>query len=581
MKDILKRRGSMNTNIRKLPVGVESFEKIQKENFYYIDKTGLICELLHKWSEVTLFTRPRRFGKSLNMSMLKAFFEIGGSPELFDGLKISKETDICKNYMGKFPVISVSLKDVDGEDFSSAFDMMCLVTGREAMRFQFLLESDKLTEKEKQMYEQLTSIDKSSVFQMSETVLAGGLRTLSQLLCKHYGRKVIILIDEYDVPLAKANEKGYYDQMVTLLHKMFSQALKTNESLYFAVLTGCLRISKESVFTGLNNLKVLTVADVQFDEYFGFTNQEVQSLLEYYKLSHSYEMIKDWYDGYRFGAVDVYCPWDVICYCDRLREDKTATPGNYWSNTSGNDIVKRFISMTDASAARGEVERLIAGEAVTKEIHQELTYKELYDSIDNVWSILFTTGYLTQRGKSGNDLFQLVIPNREIRKIFTGQIMKLFRENTQKDGTAVNAFCEALLSGNAENVEKQFTEYLAKTISIRDTFVRKPTKENFYHGILLGILSFKSSWIVNSNQESGDGYSDIQIEIDEAETGIIIEVKYAHNANLESECQKALAQIESLDYVRHFREEGFHVVLKYGIACYKKRCRVALERSVL
>ena len=571
----------MNTNIRKLPVGVESFEKIRRENFYYIDKTGLISELLHKWSEVTLFTRPRRFGKSLNMSMLKAFFEIDGTPELFDGLKISTENNICKKYMGKFPVISVSLKDVDGECFTSAFDMMCLVAGREAMRFQFLLDSDKLTDKEKQMYEQLTSIDKSSVFQMSETVLTGSLRTLSLLLGKHYGQKVIILIDEYDVPFAKANEKGYYDQMVTLLHKMFSQALKTNESLYFAVLTGCLRISKESIFTGLNNLKVLTVADAQFDEYFGFTNQEVRNLLEYYKLCQSYDMIKEWYDGYRFGAVDVYCPWDVICYCDRLRGDKTAEPDNYWSNTSGNDIVKKFIAMTDAATARGEVERLIAGEAVTKEIHQELTYKELYDSIDNVWSILFTTGYLTQRGKTGNDLFQLVIPNREIRKIFTGQIMKLFKESTQKDGAAVNAFCEALLRGDAASVEKQFTEYLKKTISIRDTFVSKPTKENFYHGILLGILGFKSSWNVNSNRESGEGYSDIQIEIDEDEIGIVIEVKYAHSANLESECQKALAQIESLDYARHFQEEGFQNVLKYGIACYKKRCRVALERNVL
>lgn len=571
----------MNTTTRKLPVGVESFEKIRKENFYYIDKTGLICELLHKWSEVTLFTRPRRFGKSLNMSMLKAFFEIGGDPGLFNGLKISTENDICEKYMGKFPVISVSLKDVDGDNFASAFDMMCLVAGREAMRFQFLLESNNLTDKEKQMYEQLTSIDKNSVFQMSETVLAGSLRTLSQLLCKHYGQKAIILIDEYDVPLAKANEKGYYDQMVTLLHKTFSQALKTNESLYFAVLTGCLRISKESIFTGLNNLKVLTVADVQFDEYFGFTNQEVQNLLEYYELSKSYNMIKDWYDGYRFGTVDVYCPWDVICYCDRLREDKTAEPDNYWSNTSSNDIVKRFIRMTDAATARGEVERLIAGEAVAKEIHQELTYKELYDSIDNVWSILFTTGYLTQRGKSGNDLFQLVIPNREIRKIFTGQIMKLFKEDAQKDGDAVNAFCEALLCGNAASVEKQFTEYLKKTISIRDTFVRKPTRENFYHGILLSILSFKSSWIVNSNQESGEGYSDIQIEIDEDEIGIIIEVKYAHGANLDSECRKALAQIESLDYARYFREEGFKSVLKYGIACYKKRCRVALEKNIL
>ncbi len=572
----------MDAMTMKLPVGVDNFEKIRKEGFYYIDKTKLIIDLLRNWGEVNLFTRPRRFGKSLNMSMLKAFFEIGGCGELFDGLRISKESDLCEAYMGKFPVISVSLKAVEGDDFSSAYSMMCSLIGYEALRFQFLLESEKLTNKEKEMYEQLATVDKEhkGVFSMPEAVLTGSLGTLCMLLYKHYGRKAIILIDEYDVPLAKANEKGYYDQMVTLLRKMFGQALKTNEYLYFSVLTGCLRIAKESIFTGLNNLKVLTVSDVRFDEYFGFTDGEVRELLAYYGVSEAYDMIKEWYDGYRFGNMDIYCPWDVICYCDELRADKTARPRNYWANTSGNDVVRRFIEMADAGSARQEIERLIAGEAVSKVIHQELTYKELYDSIENIWSVLFSTGYLTQQGKADDDVFCLVIPNMEIRKLFTGQIMQLFREKTGKDGQAVDRFCNALKSGDADGVEKQFTEYLRKTVSIRDTFVRKSTKENFYHGILLGILGFKASWSVMSNRESGEGYSDIQVEIEDEETGMIIEVKYAHDMNLEEECRKALEQIETSGYAQTLWEDGMRTIWEYGIACYKKRCRVmAIKRE--
>ena len=463
----------------KLPVGIENFVEIRTEGFYYIDKTGLIADLLQNWGKVNLFTRPRRFGKSLNISMLKTFFEIGSSHEVFDGLAISKETKLCEEYMGKFPVISVSLKDVEGDDFASAYSMLHSVIGNEAMRFQFLLESEQLTAKEKKMYEQLTTIDAgdADIFSMSEAVLTGSMKTLSMLLNKYYGRKVVILIDEYDVPLAKANEKGYYDQMVSLIRRIFGNALKTNEYMYFAVLTGCLRIAKESIFTGLNNLKIMTIADVQFDEHFGFADNEVQQLLEYYELSEAYDTVKEWYDGYRFGNTDIYCPWDVICYCDKLRADKTPAPSNFWANTSGNDIVRRFIQMADAGTTKRAVEQLIAGEAVTREIHQELTYKELYDSIDNVWSVLFSTGYLTQQGKPDGNMFRLVIPNMEIRKLFTGQIMKLFRENTQKDGDAVNMFCEALKNGDAAGVEKQFTDYLKKTISIRNTFVRKPTKE--------------------------------------------------------------------------------------------------------
>ena len=569
----------MNHFEKKLPVGIENFEKIRTEGFYYIDKTGMIVDLLQKWGEVNLFTRPRRFGKSLNMSMLRAFFEIGGNREIFDGLRIAEETTLCEQYMGRFPVISISLKDVEGDDFAAARSMLCSVIGSEALRFQFLTGSGRLTENEKEMYRQLTVIDGGSdgVFAMSEAVLTASLKTLSMLLHKHYDSRVIILIDEYDVPLAKANEKGYYGQMVTLLRKMFGNVLKTNDHLHFAVLTGCLRIAKESIFTGLNNMKVMTISDVQYDEYFGFTNEEVRALLRYYEISDAYDIMKEWYDGYHFGDTDIYCPWDVICYCDKLRSDRAAAPGNYWSNTSSNDIVRHFIDMSDAGAAKHEIERLIAGEAVVREIHEELTYKELYDSMENVWSVLFSTGYLTQQGRTEGDFFRLVIPNREIRNLFTGQIMKMFREHMRKDGEAVNRFCEPMKRGDADGVEKQFTEYLKKTISIRDTFVRRPTKENFYHGILLGILGFKASWIVTSNRESGDGYSDIQIQIEDEEIGIAIEVKYAQSADLEAECRKALEQIEMRDYAQALRAEGMKTIWKYAFACYKKRCRVMVE----
>ncbi len=569
----------MNHFEKKLPVGIENFEKIRTEGFYYIDKTGMIVDLLQKWGEVNLFTRPRRFGKSLNMSMLRAFFEIGGNREIFDGLRIAEETTLCEQYMGRFPVISISLKDVEGDDFAAARSMLCSVIGSEALRFQFLTGSGRLTENEKEMYRQLTVIDGGSdgVFAMSEAVLTASLKTLSMLLHKHYDSRVIILIDEYDVPLAKANEKGYYEQMVTLLRKMFGNVLKTNDHLYFAVLTGCLRIAKESIFTGLNNMKVMTISDVQYDEYFGFTDEEVRALLRYYEISDAYDIMKEWYDGYHFGDTDIYCPWDVICYCDKLRSDRAAAPGNYWSNTSSNDIVRHFIDMADAGAAKHEIERLIAGEAVVREIHEELTYKELYDSMENVWSVLFSTGYLTQQGRTEGNFFRLVIPNREIRNLFTGQIMKMFREHMRKDGEAVNRFCEPMKRGDADGVEKQFTEYLKKTISIRDTFVRRPTKENFYHGILLGILGFKASWIVTSNRESGDGYSDIQIQIEDEEIGIAIEVKYAQSADLEAECRKALEQIEMRDYAQALRAEGMKTIWKYAIACYKKRCRVMVE----
>lgn len=571
----------MNTKIKKkLPIGIESFEKIRVEDFYYIDKTGLIKALLYNWGEVNLFTRPRRFGKSLNMSMLKSFFEINTDKEykknLFEGLDIANDTDLCKTYMGKFPVISISLKGVNGTDFLAARSMMSSIIGNEALRFYFLSESPKLNEKEIKLFNQLTKVDESNRegFIMSDTVLTSSLKILSMLLQKHYEKKVIILIDEYDVPLAKAFDNGYYDEMVMLIRNLFEQVLKTNDSLQFAVLTGCLRVSKESIFTGLNNLKVLSITDVRFDEYFGFTDKEVQDLLKYYELTEFYGIVKDWYDGYRFGNVHIYCPWDVICYCDELRFDPKALPKDYWSNTSSNEAVRHFIENAETNTTKREIERLVEGDIIKKEIRRELTYRELYNNAENIWSVLYTTGYLTQQGEPDGDIFPLVIPNQEVRKIFTKQITDWFQDTVRKDGAALNAFCEAFEKGDAAEVEKQFNSYLRKTISIRDTFVKKDRKENFYHGILLGLLSFKGNWNVWSNRESGEGYSDILVEIEDKDMGIVVEVKYSDDENLEAVCRQALKQINDKNYPEELQQLGLNHILKFGIACYKKRCKV-------
>ena len=564
---------------RKLPVGIENFKDIRSEEFYYIDKTVMIRDLLNGWGKVNLFTRPRRFGKSLNMSMLQSFLEIGCDPAWFEGLAISGEKDLCERYMGQFPVISISLKSVNGPDYHTARALMCSVIGSEALRFRFLLDSDKLSEEEKEIYRQMIMIDQTgeSVYSMSDPVLMGSLKNLCVLLERYYGRKVIILIDEYDVPLAKANERGYYAEMVSLIRNIFEQALKTNDSLYFAVLTGCLRVAKESIFTGLNNPKILSITSVRFDEYFGFTDAEVKELLAYYGFEDKYDVIREWYDGYRFGNVEVYCPWDVISYCDELRDDPSAMPRDYWSNTSSNDVVRHFLEMTDRGLTRGELEALIAGETVTKEISEELTYDRLYDSAENIWSVLFTTGYLTQRGKPDGRNYHLAVPNWEIRNIFTGQIMTMFRENVQKDGEMLGAFCDALKSGNADEAERLLGAYLSKTVSIRDTFVRKPTKENFYHGILLGILGYKSGWYVRSNREAGDGYSDIMIRVEDEDIGIVIEVKYAQSGEPDEICRKALDQIREKGYESVLREEGCTKIIRYGIACRRKKCRVLCE----
>ena len=564
--------------IKKLPIGIDSFEKIRAEDFYYIDKTGLIHDLLNNWGEVNLFTRPRRFGKTLNMNMLKAFFEIGCDKTLFDGLKIMQDTELCESYMGKYPVISVSLKGVNGNDFETARSMMCSVIGKEALRFQFLAESERLTAVEKALYSQLIAIDDNSVFKISDAALMGSLYTLSALLKKHYDKDVIMLIDEYDVPLAKANENGYYDQMIMLIRNMFEQALKTNDNLKFAVLTGCLRVAKESIFTGLNNMKVLSVTDVRFDEYFGFTDSEVRTLLEYYCLSDHYDTIREWYDGYRFGKVDVYCPWDVLCYCDALRSDPGAHPEAYWSNTSGNESIRHFLEQA-GPVTKHEIEELIAGGTVKKVLRQNLTYKDMYDSVDNIWSLLFTTGYLRQRGVTGDREHLLAIPNKEIRNIFTEQIFEWFQDTARKNRTALDIFCNAFKKGDAETAQKKFNEYLKRMISIRDTAVRKDLKENYYHGLLLGLLSYKDSWYITSNRESGDGYCDILVETDD-ETGFVIEIKYADDGDLDAACQKALEQIDEKRYTEQLHEDGMEKILKYGIACYRKRCRIVMSEEM-
>ena len=559
--------------LKKLPIGIENFEEMRREDFYYVDKSHVIGQLLTQWGKVNLFTRPRRFGKSLNMSMLQSFFEIGKDKTLFDGLRISDNQELCEKYQGKFPVVSVSLKGINGATYEEARRFLIKIINEEARRLSVLSDSTELDETD---HELLTQLKKK---EMTNDSLVYSIRELTELLEKHYGSKVIVLIDEYDVPLAKANENGYYDEMVLLIRNLFENALKTNNSLKFAVLTGCLRIAKESIFTGLNNFKVYSITDKSFDETFGFTDAEVRELLRYYGQEKYYETVKEWYDGYRFGNVDVYCPWDVINFCSDHLADPGLEPKNYWANTSGNSVISHFIDSVGKpqKLTRMELEQLVNGGIVQKEINSELTYKELYSSIDNLWSTLFMTGYLTQRGEPSGNRYNLVIPNREIRNIITNHILKMFKENVKDDGKTVSDLCDALLNQNPEKVELIFTEYMKKTISIRDTFARKPTKENFYHGLLLGILGFKENWSVMSNRESGDGFGDILIRIEDEDVGIVIEVKYADDENLQGECEKALQQIIDIRYTEALEQEGIHTIIKYGIACYRKKCKVLMR----
>lgn len=553
---------------KKLPVGIDDFEKLRRENFYYIDKTALIHDLLNNWGEVNLFTRPRRFGKTLNMSMLKCFFEIGANKTLFDGLAIAKETTLCEKYMGKYPVIYISLKNVDGLNFEEAYDALRRVIRAEIARFGFFVKNDGISENVRLPMERFLK-EKETKGDVQES-----LKTLSALLYQYYSQKVILLIDEYDVPLDKAFQHGYYDEMVSLIRRLFGQALKTNEFLQFAVLTGCLRVSKESIFTGLNNFDVNSIVDVEHDEQFGFTASEVKKLLEDYGIEEKADVVKEWYDGYRFGDANIYCPWDVIKYAKKLLADLQAEPEAFWINTSGNDLVKRFIDKADKTT-QNEIEHLIAGEAIEKVIRLDLTYSELDTSIVNLWSVLFTTGYLTQAGKAVKGIYKLVIPNREVREIFVLQIQEWFKTCVVDDKKPMHRFCQAFLEGKAEAIQKQLNVILNRMISILDTKASDDKKENFYHGLLLGLLRSEGTWLILSNAESGDGFSDILIEPEDPDAGIVIEVKYAASvAGLEKACEKALAQIKERRYDERLRNNGRTEVLTYGIAFYKKRCKV-------
>ena len=561
---------------KKLPIGIDGFEKIRTNDFYYADKTLFIKELLQNWGEVNLFTRPRRFGKSLNMSMLKCFFEIGSNPVLFEGLKIAQEKDLCEKYMGKFPVISISLKSVGSLKYDSAVASLKTVIGNEAGRFCFLRNSDRLTSDEKEAYAQLTEVGSSQggVYTMTEKMAEASLQTLSLLLEKHYGQKAILLIDEYDVPLDKAFQGGYYEEMVNLIRNLLGNALKTNDSLYFAVLTGCLRISKESIFTGLNNLKVHTISDVRYDEYFGFTNADVDELLAFYGLSAYKDTIRDWYDGYRFGDTDVYCPWDVINYCDELLADPGAEPENYWANTSGNDLIRRLLKKANQST-KNDVEQVINGGTIIKPIRQELTYREVEESIDNIWSVLYSTGYLTCRRRVPGKKMELALPNREVRELFIELVKDWFEETTQADSGRISRFCAAFPAGDTDTIQEMLGDYLWDSISVRDTAVRRNMKENFYHGMLLGLLQNQDSWLVKSNAETGEGYSDISIQTPDR-VGIVIELKYADDGDLEKACREAIGQIEEKKYAQGLKRWGTKKILKYGIAFWEKECMVVM-----
>ena len=537
-----------------------------------------IKELLQNWGKVNLFTRPRRFGKSLNMSMLKSFLESGSDPELFNGLKIMEEKELCKKYMGKFPVISISLKSVEGLKYEAAAAALRTVIGNEAGRFRFLSESVKLDEDDKNSYSQLINVkvDGNEKYTMTDAVLTDSLQTLSQLLARHYGQKVILLIDEYDVPLDKAFQAGYYDEMVNLIRNLFGNALKTNDSLYFAVLTGCLRISKESIFTGLNNLKVHTISDFRYDEFFGFTDADVDEMLAFYGLASYKDVIRDWYDGYRFGDTDVYCPWDVINYCDELLAAPSIPPKNYWANTSGNDLILRMLKNADQTT-KDEVEELLNGGQITKRIKQELTYRDVDESIENVWSVLYATGYLTGMHveQADADIFRLWLPNGEIRKLFYELVEEWFRKVSRSDTARINRFCAAFPAGDADAIQDMLGDYLWDSISVRDTAVRRNMKENFYHGMLLGLLRSQDSWLVKSNAETGEGYSDISIQTPDR-VGMLIELKYAEDGNLEAACGNALKQIEEKKYAEGLKRRGTKKIIKYGIAFCEKECMVLM-----
>ncbi len=556
----------------KLPVGIDNFEKIRRNGFYYVDKTSLIEQLFSNWGEVNLFTRPRRFGKTLNMSMLKYFFEIGTDRSLFDGLHISSNEKICSEHMGKYPVIFLSLKNAEGLNFDIAKYQMVELIAREAERFPFLAKDTNLSDRDREKYRVLTAFADGH-YQMSDDVLYGSLQTLSELLYKHFNQKTVILIDEYDVPLDKAFQHGYYREMVALIRAMFGRALKTNEALAFAVLTGCLRVSKESIFTGLNNFKILSITDSRFDEQFGFTDKEVQKLLADYHLEARFSETKEWYDGYRFGNVDVYCPWDVINHIDRIKDDPNARPEAYWINTSGNDLVKRFVDKANRTT-RNEIEQLIAGNAIEKTLRLDLTYDEIDNSIENLWSVLFTTGYLTQTGMTEDGAYRLVIPNREICEVFKLQIQEWFKKSIFSNTEQLTAFWKAFEEGNTDGVEMYLNRIMSNSISVFDIKTGEGKKEISYHNLLVGILTGNADWLVKSNVEAGEGFADIIVETEDPNAGIIVELKYTKNYDeMEQACKAALDQINDRRYQEYLLNDGRKDITLYGIAFCKKRCK--------
>ena len=556
----------------KLPVGIDNFEKIRRNGFYYVDKTSLIEQLFSNWGKVNLFTRPRRFGKTLNMSMLKYFFEIGTDRSLFDGLHISSNEKICSEHMGKYPVIFLSLKNAEGLNFDAAKYQMVELIAREAERFPFLAKDTNLSDRDREKYRVLTAFADGH-YQMSDDVLYGSLQTLSELLYKHFNQKTVILIDEYDVPLDKAFQHGYYREMVALIRAMFGRALKTNEALAFAVLTGCLRVSKEIIFTGLNNFKILSITDSRFDEQFGFTDKEVQKLLADYHLEARFSETKEWYDGYRFGNVDVYCPWDVINHIDRIKDDPNARPEAYWINTSGNDLVKRFVDKANRTT-RNEIEQLIAGNAIEKTLRLDLTYDEIDNSIENLWSVLFTTGYLTQTGMTEDGAYRLVIPNREICEVFKLQIQEWFKKSIFSNTEQLTAFWKAFEEGNTDGVEMYLNRIMSNSISVFDIKTGEGKKEISYHNLLVGILTGNADWLVKSNVEAGEGFADIIVETEDPNAGIIVELKYTKNYDeMEQACKAALDQINDRRYQEYLLNDGRKDITLYGIAFCKKRCK--------
>ncbi|RHO67661.1 hypothetical protein DW085_08015 [Clostridium sp. AF50-3] len=562
-------------NELKLPVGIDGFEKIRRNGFYYIDKTELIEQLFLNWGEVNLFTRPRRFGKTLNMSMLKCFFEIGTDSSLFDGLYISEKQTLCEQHLGKYPVIFLSLKGVEGLNFSEAKRRCIQLIRREAERFYYLKDSERLLDLDKKKYHQLLDMKDQPE---DVDIVISSIKTLSDLLYKHYGKKTVILIDEYDVPLDKAFQHGYYKEMIYFTRGLLGEALKTNDSLNFAVLTGCLRVSKESIFTGLNNFKILSITDTRFDEQFGFTDTEVRKLLSDYHLEDRFAEVKEWYDGYRFGKADVYCPWDVVNFVDRVKDDPEARPEAYWINTSGNDLVKRFIDKANKTT-KNEIERLINGEAIEKELRLDLTYEEIDQSIENLWSVLFTTGYLTQTGRTEKGAYRLIIPNREVREVFRLQINEWFKKSIFTNTERLTAFWKAFEEGDTEGIEQYLNRVLSNSISVFDTKARKEEKESSYHNLLVGILTGNADWLVKSNVEAGDGFADIIVETDNPDAGIVAELKYTKNFDeMRIACRKAMNQIRDRRYQEYLLNDDRRDIRLYGIAFCKKRCCVISEK---